>query len=365
MPVDLRAVAARSGVSVATASRALSGSPRVSPQTRDRVRAAAVALGYRPNANARALRTARSRFVGLVITNLVNGSFHVIAELVQQRLAEHGYQMVLAVTGGDPAQEREALRMLADHSAEGVIVVGSDSRATDELQRMALPVVHLARKPAAPAGDCVLGDDLTGAREATTYLAGLGHRRIAVVSGPGSVTSGRERLRGYRLAMQDCGLAVRDELVVVGPFTPHTGQAAVAALLALPARRRPTAVLVTNHEAAYGVLPALREAGVDVPADLSVLCYEDAELLRWWHPGITVVDINAPEMGELAARLLLDRIDGTRPAGTRIAQFRVGTRLIVRGSCARPGNGRAAGSRRSPAASNRSPAGTVTQSLPD
>jgi LacI family transcriptional regulator len=358
MAVDLRAVAARSSVSVATASRALSGSPRVSPQTRARVRSAALELGYRPNANARALRTARSRFVGLVITNLVNASFHVIAELVQQRLAERGYQMVLAVTGGDPAQEREALRMLADHSAEGVIVVGSDSQATDELHRMALPVVHLARKPAAPAGDCVLGDDLAGARGATAYLAGLGHRRIAVVRGPGSVTSGRERMRGYRLGMQDAGLQVRDELVIAGPFTPDTGRAAVTALLGLTARRRPTALLVANHEAAYGVLPALRHARVDVPGELSLVCYEDAELMRWWHPGVTVVDINAPEMGELAARLLLDRIDGTRPAGTVSAQFRVGTRLLLRASC-----DRRASTRRAPA--GRSVGRGASQSLPD
>jgi LacI family transcriptional regulator len=283
------------------------------------------------------VRSARAlTFVGLVVTNLVNTSFHVIAERVQQRLAEHGYQMMLAVTGGDAAQEREALRVLADHNAEGAIVVGSDSRTTDELHRLALPVVHLARRPADPAGDCVLGDDLAGARDATRYLVGLGHRRIAVVCGPPTVTSGRERLQGYRLGLQDDGHPAPDELVVPGPFTAAAGAAAVQQLLALPARRRPTALLVTNHEAAYGVLPALQEAGVAVPDRLSVLCYEDAEILRWWHPAVTVVDINAAEMGELAARLLVERITGRRSASTRPGDFRVGTHLTLRDSCAAP-----------------------------
>lgn len=336
MAVDLRGVAAECGVSVATASRALNGSPRVSADTVRRVREAADRLGYRPNASARALRTSRSRFVGLVVTNLVNVSFHVIAEVVQQRLAEQGYQMVLSVTGGDAAQELEALRMLADHSAEGVVVVGADAPATDELRRLALPAVHLARRPDRPAGDCVLVDDLTGARDATAHLAALGHRRIAVVCGPQTVTSGRERLAGYRLGLQDAGVAKVAELVLPGPFTPAHGRDAVGRLLALPARRRPTALLVTNHEAAFGVLPALHEAGVDVPGRLSVVCYEDAEIMRWWHPAVTVVDINPAEMGELAARLLLERITGARPGTTRPGEFRVGTHLTVRASCGAP-----------------------------
>jgi LacI family transcriptional regulator len=265
----------------------------------------------------------------------------VIAELVQQRLAEHGYQMVLSVTGGDAAQELEALRMLADHHAEGVIVVGSDGRAVDELHRLGLPAVHLARRPGRPAGDCVLGDDLTGARDATRYLAGLGHRRIAVVCAPQTVTSGQERLQGYRLGLQDEGLAFVEELAVSGPLTPATGAEAVQQLLRLPPRRRPTALLVASHEAAFGALPALRQAGVDVPGELSVVCYEDAELMRWWHPAVTVLDINPAEMGELAARLLIERITGARPGSTRPAEFRVGTHLTVRASCAPPAPRRA------------------------
>ena len=235
-------------MSVSTASRALTGSSRVSGPTVARVRAAAIALGYRPNASARTLRTARSRFIGLVVTNLVNTSFHTIAEVVQRELAQRGYQLMLSVTAGDPVQERSSLHTLVDHSAAGVIVVGSDSEATDELRKLGTPTVHLARRPRDPAGDCVLGDEIAGGRSATEYLLESGHRRIAIIAGPPDVPSGRERMQGYWLAMQAADVPVSEELALAVPLSPDAGGTAVEALLALPARRRPTALLVANHE---------------------------------------------------------------------------------------------------------------------
>lgn len=346
MVVDLRQVAAASGVSVSTASRALSGTGRVSSATRGRVRQVADDLGYRPNAFGRGLRTNHSRLVALVVTNLVNASLHTIAEIVHDRLRAAGYHLLLGVTGGDPAEEREYVRALRDQNVDGVIVVGSDTTAVRQLRDLGIPVVHLARRPRRPAGDCVLGADLDGAREATRYLLGLAHRRIALVAGPPAVTSGHERLAGYRLAMEEAGAGFHQDLVFQGPLEPSSGARAAAWLLARPQRLRPTAVLVTNHEAALGLLPALRERGVLIPQRLSVLCYEDADMLRWWQPAITVMDNNAARMGELAVRILLDRV--AAPSGADIrppasgtdghapTEYRVGARLVVRDSCAAP-----------------------------
>jgi LacI family transcriptional regulator len=275
------------------------------------------------------------------VTNLVNTSFHTIAEVVQRELAQRGYQLMLSVTAGDPVQERSSLHTLVDHSAAGVIVVGSDSEATDELRKLGTPTVHLARRPRDPAGDCVLGDEIAGGRSATEYLLENGHRRIAIIAGPPDVPSGRERMQGYWLAMQAADVPVSEELALAVPLSPDAGGTAVEALLALPARRRPTALLVANHEASYGALPALREHSVTIPADLSVICYEDSPLARWWHPAITVIDNNARQMGELAARLLLQRLEVAEvPAAVsanwgrdEFSEFRVGTRLIERDSC--------------------------------
>jgi LacI family transcriptional regulator len=326
-------VARRSGVSVSTASRALRGSGRVSAATEARVRAAAAALAYRPNASARALRTARSGFVGLVITNLANTSFHTIAEVVQRELARRGFQLMLTVTAGAPGAERAALRTLAEHNAAGVIVVGADDGASEELRALGMATVHLARRPPHLAGDCVLGDDIAGARLAAEHLLGLGHRRIAVIAGPGGVQSGRERMAGYWLAMRGAGIDPDGDLAVAAGLSPDAGAEAVAALLGLPAGRRPTALIIANHEAVYGALPALRERSVAVPAELSVICYEDSPLARWWHPAMTVIDNNARQMGELAARLLLSRLEQQEPSGREFSEFRVGGRLVERDSC--------------------------------
>jgi hypothetical protein len=179
----------------------------VSGQTVAKVRAAAAALGYRPNASARTLRTARSQFIGLVITNLVNTSFHTIAEVVQREFARRGYQLMLSITAGDHVQERSALRTLVDHSAAGVIVVGSDSEATEELRELGTPTVHLARRPRQPASDCVLGDEIAGGRSATEYLRRpLDHLRdtAAIVR---ALLSGDER--GYAGAVYRLAPGVR------------------------------------------------------------------------------------------------------------------------------------------------------------
>ena len=335
MANDLREVARLSGVSVSTASRALSGSTLVSAATRALVEKVATSIGYRPNASARALRTGGSRLVGLVITNLVNTSFRVIAELLQQQLSGAGHHLVLCITGGDPEQERAALRTLVELDASGVVAVGSNSEAFAQVHARGIPVIHLGRRPSAPVGDCVLGDELGGAKLAVELLVGQGHRRIAVICGPRSVTSGRERLQGYRQALTAAGRAVPDELVISGPFAADTGRDAVDALLELPVSRRPTGLLVANHESAYGALPRLRELSVAVPAQLSVICYEDAPIMAGWWPAVTVVDNRPDRMAELISGLLLEQINGGSRPATKPAVHRVPTRLIERDSVGR------------------------------
>ena len=161
-----------------------------------------------------------------------------------------------------------------------------------------------------------------------------------MIAGPAAVQSGRERMAGYWLAMRAAGIEPDADLTVAAGLSPDAGADAVGALLSLPARRRPTALIIANHEAVYGALPALRERSVAVPAELSVVCYEDSPLARWWHPAMTVIDNNARQMGELAARLLLRRLEEPLTPELRareFSEFRVGGRLVERDSCrARP-----------------------------
>lgn len=334
-PTTLRDVAAAAGVSVSTASRALGEARGLRPDTVARVRRAARRLNYRPNSVARQLKTGSSRLVGLVVHNLVNATFHTLAEVAQQRLGAAGYQVLLAISQDDRDQEARILETLATHRVDGVVVVptGENRDLLTGIQRSGVPVVALIREPPSPDVDTVLAADDDGAYQATRHLLDLGHRRIGLIAGRPDATSGRERARGYVRALTDAGLTPRDELIVRGGFTPSTGSDAVGRLLALDPP--PTALLVANHEAAFGALPALVERGVDVPRRLSVICYEDVPWFPWWHPPMTAVDNGAAEISEVAVNLLLRQIE-ERQAGRAAPvprRYQVQARMLLRGSC--------------------------------
>lgn len=339
MTTTLDDVAQAAGVSRSTASRALSGSPLVSAVTRTQVTQTAERLGYRVNRMASALRSHHSHLIGLVLNNLINASFHTIAEVVQRRAADEGYQVLLCITDSDPRRERAVLDMLADHSVDGLIMIGSSEHAatTNRMLAEGTGIVNVIRSPGDSAAPAVLAADRDGAYEATSYLLGLGHRRIGYIGGPDGTNSGRERFSGYRSALAGAGAAPDPRLVRKGPFTPQFGQSSLGALL--DDCPDITALLIANHEAAFGALPALIARGISVPGQLSLICYEDIPWLSWWHPPVTVVDNGPRELAELAMDLLLPQMSRPQgaagPADGRPGRaYRVGAQLIVRSSCA-------------------------------
>ncbi|GAB6896945.1 LacI family DNA-binding transcriptional regulator [Kineosporia succinea] len=336
MSVTMREVAEHAGVSVSTASRALGGSASISEETRARVMAAAGELGYRVNRAARSLRSRESRLVGLVLNNLLNASFHTIAQVVQRRLASEGYQLILCTTDADVTTERNLLETLADHGVDGVVVIGSgqNSAITNQLQSSGTAVVNVIRSSRDSASPTVLAADRDGSYQATRYLLELGHRAIGFIGALDTADSGRERLRGYREALASEGIDLDESLVERGPFTPEFGSSAVDRLLSQD--RRITALLSANHEASFGVLPALVARGVSIPHDLSLVCYEDMPVLQMWQPPVTVVDNGAQAMADLAVNLLMDQLRRRDPAHRDTRTYRVGAELLLRSSCAPP-----------------------------
>lgn len=344
MAVTLRDVAQAARVSISTASRALSGNGLANRATEMRVKRIAAELGYRPNTLARGLKTRSSRLIGLVLHNLVNASFQVLAEVVQKRLGGEGYQVILCITGDDPEQEARTLMTLADHRIDGLIIVptGTNGEALASLETSGVPVVCVVRRDESVELEAVLAADPEGAFAGTRYLLELGHRRVGLVVGRQETTSGSERLSGYLRALRERGVPVDQSLVHAGPYDPETG--AVACRRFLDMESPPTALFVANHEASFGVLRVLSECNIAVPEELSVLCYEDVPWFRWHRPAISVVDNGAPNIANLAVDRLLRRI-GNEPGGAddeERREFRVGARLIIRESC-RPPAGAAVG----------------------
>ena len=328
--VTLRDVAEAANVSIATASRVLAGKGLAGPETQLRIREAAEKLAYRPNKFAQSLKTRQTQLIGVVIHNLENASFRTIAAVMQSRMREAGYQVMLCITGDDAEQERDAISTLTDYNVSAVVVVptGLNSNLLTGLEKSGIPVVCVVRRDPSNTLETVLSADVDGAFEGTRHLLSFGHRRIGLVVGRRSTTSGSERRAGYVRALDEAGVPFDPDLIVEGPYVPQTGIAAANTLLdlALP----PTAIFIANHESALGVMRVVSERGLIVPDDLSLLCYEDSPWFQWQRPALSVVDSGAEALANLTADRVMQRIEG---AHNGAVEYRVGQRVLSRASC--------------------------------
>ncbi|MGO9659965.1 MAG: LacI family DNA-binding transcriptional regulator [Acidimicrobiales bacterium] len=306
-PATLEDVAREAGVSRALVSLVMRQKPQVSEERRARVLAAATRLGYRPNAMARSLASRRSNTVGVLLNDLHNPFFAEITDGIEQVARHRGYRILLSTGGRSRAREEAALEAFLESRVDGLVLVSTVLTEAQISQAARLtPVTLVSRTSKLPSVDSVLTDDVHGAELAVAYLIELGHRRIAHIDGgrnPGS----QPRRRGYERAMDAAGLK---RMVVPGDFSESSGAEAVGRLLALA--ELPTAVLTSNDMAAAGAMDRLTEAGFSVPADISVVGYDNTSLAQMRQVNLTTVNQPRVEMGRLAMQAVLERIEGSR-----------------------------------------------------
>ena len=328
-------VAARAGVSKSLVSNVLRGVPTVSPARRDAVLRAAEELGYRPNAVARSLVQRRTRTMGVLVSNLHNPFFADVIDGLQAVAGRHGYTVLLVSGGRDAAVEAQTVDALLEQRVDGLVLLSPHLPSAQVARAAAaVPVVAVGRRYRDVRGaDWVVSDDDAGTGLAVAHLVELGHRRIAHIGG-GRRAGGRERSRGYRAAMTVAGLPLGPEVADDSFTTEEGGNAAARRLLDAP--RRPTAVLAVNDLAAVGAMDAVEAAGLRVPADLSIVGYDNSALAGLRHVALTTVDQPRVEMGERAADLLLRRVDGH---GGPARHVLLAPRLVVRATTAPPATG--------------------------
>jgi len=325
-------VAARAGVSVATVSRALSGDPkRVSAPVLQRIIDAAEELEYIPNNLARNMRSGSSRILGLVISDIGNPFFTAVARGVEDVAQRHGYSLVLSNTDENPGREAASLGVMAAERAAGVIIATTNENgaALRRARDMGMAIVAIDRHIVDLPTDSVVVDNESASHEAVMHLVRLGHRRIAIVGGPSDADTARERMRGYERALAEARIDLVPELVCRGDFREATGLAMTRDLLDLP--DPPTAIFAVNNLTTIGVLGALRERGVEVPAHMSVVGFDDIPTAELMHPPLTVVQQPTYRVGARAADLLIRRL---RDADVPVKEVVLAARLIVRGSTA-------------------------------
>jgi LacI family transcriptional regulator len=316
-----------------TVSRVINGSGYTSPESRARVNSAIAELGYIPNALARQLRSSRTKTLALVLTDIANPFFTTIARGVEDAARAQGYAVMFCNTDESVDEELEYVRVLIQRRVDGVLLVPAtdSSRSLDLLRQHNLPVVILDRRLRAGGVDDVRTDSEGGAYLAVRHLLELGHRRIAVLAGPDSVSTSADRVDGYRRAMLEAGVDPETQQIIFGAYTEASGYEMTGLMLADP--ERPTAIFAGNNFIAFGAMQRLHEAGLEIPHDMSIVVFDDLPQ-GWVLPFLTVISQPAYEIGKQAAELMLERLAGDTPAAPRT--ILLPSNLIVRRSSAPP-----------------------------
>jgi LacI family transcriptional regulator len=322
-------VAKRAGVAPITVSRVINNSGYISQITRERVEAAVKELGYVPNTIARGLRSKRTMTLALVVTDITNPYFTLMARGVEDVAGESGYTVVYCNSDESEAKEEKYANILAQRQVDGVLLVPScgNVKTIKFLMSNDITVVALDRRVSGVEIDSVRSDSENGANRLIKLLIGLGHKRIAIITGPKDVSTSVDRVTGYQQALTESGLS-ENELVYYGAFTQESGyEFTNQAMLHSP---KPTAIFGANNFITIGIIKALQDLKVGVPGDVSVVGFDDLPESMLVSPFLTVAAQPAYEMGRMATELLLKRISEKRYGGYQ--ELILPTEIIERGS---------------------------------
>jgi LacI family transcriptional regulator len=325
-------IAEKAGVSIPTVSRVLNNRPDVAAETRKRVEQVIEEYGFVSSRVANTFRKKSSGIVDMLVPDLMNLYSVEIVRGVEEVLERTDLRLALSVTEASSQLEQRWLTKVLNGATDGAILVlaRGQSRHLDTLRRHQIPFVIVDHRGELGVDVPSVGaTNWLGGRTATEHLLSLGHRRIAVISGDITMRCSRDRLSGYRVALEDAGIPIDPELIRPGDFSQQTGYAQTCVLLDLP--EPPTAVFAGNDTQAMGVYSALRARGLNVPDAMSVVGFDDVPLASLVTPALTTVRQPLVEMGRVATTMLLRLIAEEALDSVRME---LTTNLVVRDSCA-------------------------------
>lgn len=326
---NMRTVARRAGVSSATVSRVINGSPLVREETAERVRKVIAELNFIPNPVATTLKYGRSNTYGLIVPDLTNPFFPEFVLEFERVLVEIDHEVLLATTQASPQQLTVSVRRMLARRVDGVVLLASefDTRSIEPLFEHRIPIVTVDRRRAERGSADVAIDFEDGYRQAVVHLKKLGHRRIGFIGGNEGLRTSQTRLDAFQMALQHVGLPYSAKFAQAGNYRVDGGDAAMRALLALP--QRPTAVLTANDLTAMGALRALAAHQIGIPSQMSIVGFDDIMLSDAVQPALTTLLVSRQAMAQTCLRAL-DRLK--LDIGRRGPLLTVGCSLVPRQS---------------------------------
>jgi LacI family transcriptional regulator len=330
----IKDVAKRAGVSVGTVSNVLSGSTSVSAERRARIYAVMEELDYHPNYIARSLKARSSKTLGLIISDITNPFFPQAVRGAEDSAFQHGYLLNTFNTDDQIEREKQVLSLLRSRRVDGVLLVVAPSADGDvshirKTEESGIPIVCLDRIPPGVALDSVSVDNVAAAQLCVRHLISRGYRRIGIITGGLTLQTARDRLGGYKAALQEAGIEPDPGLIMEGNFRRDTGYRLGKNLLLL--HNRPTALFVSNGMMTVGVVQALEETGFRCPADVAVVSFDDLPFSDVFQPHLTSLAQPAYQMGYEAAQLLIQRLQGKIKSRKRVT-IRLEPELKIRES---------------------------------
>lgn len=331
----MRDVARLAGVSTSTVSAVINGTVPVSTKRKARVLEAMTALDYHADAVARSLKTGKTNVIGIVVPDITNAFYPEVVRGVEEAARSSGYSVLLCDSSEDPQMEERHLATLSSRRVDGVLLACcANSTASDRIVRHRFPMVFVDRVPLGLAERTVSTDNIQAGYAAAKHLIDLGHERIAIVAGHLGLSPHRDRLEGFRKAMQESNAPIRNEYLVSGGVQIEDGLNDSLGLLNLPTP--PTAIMVSNNKLLLGVLQALDEKRIAVPQQLSLIGFDDYIWNKYFSPSLTAVAQSTYEMGKRSFELLLQSINRSKNQELPEKHILLTAELRVRKSTAPP-----------------------------
>jgi LacI family transcriptional regulator len=330
--ITIRDVAREARVSIATVSHVINNTRYVSDELSKRVHLAMKKLGYHPNGIARSLKKKRTYTIGMIMPDNSNPFFAEVALGIEMKSFDLSYNVIFCNTNSDVQKESTYLDLLLKKRVDGIVFVssGSNINSIKFIKSQKIPIIVVDREIKGLEVDSVLVDNLSGGYQATKHLLNLGHKIISCISGPSLITPSSERIEGYKKALMEASLEIDEKLILMGDFQFEGGYKSAKKLLRM--KRTPTAIFACNDLMAIGAICAIKEEGLSVPKDISVVGFDDIALASFFNPKLTTVIQPKYIMGKLAANMLIERIRNKEMAPRRKL---LKTELIIRESTSR------------------------------